>query len=116
MIGNQPLSWDDYEAAVYDGALIELSPANRVTKHRDELEHQVEAGAVIYAVNTGYGASADVAVPPESIARVQANTLARTHRGSASRHQSTSCAASCWSKLRATRRDQRECARSSSKN
>ena len=77
-IGGRQLSWDDYEAVVYAGAAVELSPENRVAEHRDELERQVAAGRVIYAVNTGYGASASTQVPPEAIARVQANTL-RSH-------------------------------------
>ena len=46
--------------------------------HRAELERQVADGAVLYAVNTGYGSDAGRQVPADAIARIQANTL-RSH-------------------------------------
>jgi histidine ammonia-lyase len=78
MIGAEPLAWDDYEAVVYSGAEAGLSPKSRVDEFRAELERQIASGAVIYSVNTGYGAEAGRVVPAEAIERVQANTL-RSH-------------------------------------
>lgn len=54
VLGREPLTWDAYEKVVYQGAQVALDPANRMAKHRDELERQIANGAVIYAVNTGW--------------------------------------------------------------
>jgi histidine ammonia-lyase len=77
-IGSGRLGWEDYAAVVYDRAPVVLSAENRVDEHRLVLERLVDDGAVIYAVNTGYGADADRIIPSDAIARVQLNTL-RSH-------------------------------------
>jgi len=76
--GKRPISWDDYEAVVYEFASVETANESRVADHREELERRVAAGDVIYSVNTGYGAEAGRPLPPEALERIQANTL-RSH-------------------------------------
>jgi histidine ammonia-lyase len=75
---SRPLTWAEYEAVVYDGAAVALSPANRIAEHRGELQRQIDAGAVVYSVNTGYGADAHRQLAPESIGQIQIDTL-RSH-------------------------------------
>jgi histidine ammonia-lyase len=77
-VADPVLIWDDYEAVVYGGAETGLSPKSRVDEYRAELERQLADGAVIYSVNTGYGAEANRMIAPPAIERVQANTL-RAH-------------------------------------
>ena len=77
-IGSHPLTWQDYERVVYGRAAVRLETAERVAQHRAELERQLAAGAVIYAVNTGYGADSGRVIPLEAAGRVQLNTL-RSH-------------------------------------
>ena len=77
-IGAEPLGWEAYEAVVYGGKEVALSRESAVDEHRAELERQLAAGAVIYSVNTGYGAEAGRKIEPEAIGRMQANTL-RSH-------------------------------------
>lgn len=63
---------------VYDHAPVVLAAGDRIEEHRMALERLVDTGAVIYAVNTGYGADANRIIPREAIERVQLNTL-RSH-------------------------------------
>ncbi|HEX5147161.1 MAG TPA: aromatic amino acid lyase, partial [Conexibacter sp.] len=78
VLGDGPLGLDGYEAVVYGDASVALGDGDAVERHRAELERQVAGGARIYAVSTGYGADAGRAVPVETIARVQRDTL-RSH-------------------------------------
>lgn len=78
VIGEHPLSWGEYEQVVYGDARVELAGADRVDEHRAVLERLVAGGAVVYSVNTGYGAEADRVIPGDLIAQVQLNTL-RSH-------------------------------------
>ena len=77
-IGTHSLAWQEYERVVYDHAAIQLESTDRIIKHRAELERQLAAGSIIYAVNTGYGSDSGRIIAPESIGRVQLNTL-RSH-------------------------------------
>jgi histidine ammonia-lyase len=78
VIGEQPLSWEGYEAVTYQGAAVKLSDRNRIDEHRAVLEHLVDDGTVVYSVNTGYGAEAGRVIPRELIGHVQLDTL-RSH-------------------------------------
>ncbi len=78
VVGDDGVTWSDYERVVYQDADVTLAGGETMARHRRELERQVADGAVIYAVNTGYGAESDQRIPSEAIERVQANTL-RSH-------------------------------------
>jgi histidine ammonia-lyase len=77
-IGSHPLEWDEYVQVVYRGASVSLASRDRISKHRAELERQISAGAIIYGVNTGYGADAGRVIPSGALNRVQLNTI-RSH-------------------------------------
>jgi histidine ammonia-lyase len=77
-LGGAPLCAADYEAVVHEGRAVELANAARIDAHRAALESRLMQGATIYSVNTGYGADAGVAIPPDALARLQENTL-RSH-------------------------------------
>ena len=77
-LSGSPLSPADYQAVVYHGAPVALADDARIRAHRRELERQLAAGAVIYAVNTGYGAEANREIAPEALGRIQLNTV-RSH-------------------------------------
>ena len=51
---------------------------DRVAETRADLEERVEAGEVIYGVNTGFGANADESIAPEDVRQLQTNLL-RSH-------------------------------------
>jgi histidine ammonia-lyase len=78
LLGGSPLSSAGYEAVVYRRVPAALAGDARIRAHRRELERQLAAGSVIYAVNTGYGAEANREIPAEALGRLQLNTL-RSH-------------------------------------
>jgi histidine ammonia-lyase len=51
---------------------------DRVAETRADLEERVEAGEVVYGVNTGFGANADESIAPEDVRQLQTNLL-RSH-------------------------------------
>ncbi len=51
------------------------SARERVERSRETLEHVIEQGFRIYGVNTGFGALADRAIPPDQIRLVQRNLI-----------------------------------------
>jgi histidine ammonia-lyase len=57
---------------------VRLGSTAAMAGHRAELERQVAGGAILYAVNTGYGSDAGRVVPADAIARTQVNTI-RSH-------------------------------------
>ena len=77
-LGNSPLSSEEYAAVVYDAVPVALADGGRIRAHRHELERQLAAGSVIYAVNTGYGAEANREIAAEALGRLQLNTI-RSH-------------------------------------
>ncbi|HEX4806116.1 MAG TPA: aromatic amino acid ammonia-lyase [Conexibacter sp.] len=74
-LGPAPLSWEEYEAVVYDGAPVALAQDAGAAAARAALEERLAAGDVVYSVNTGYGAEASLLLPAEKLGRVQLNTL-----------------------------------------
>lgn len=84
VLGDDGVTWSDYERVVYHHAEVALADAETMALHRRELERHVADGAVIYAVNTGYGSESNQRISPEAIERVQENTL-RSHAVSVGR-------------------------------
>lgn len=76
-IGDGPLSFDDYLAVATRGrpARLAARAARRMREHRASLLRQLERGARVYGVNTGYGADSTTRLAPERIRLVQRNTL-----------------------------------------
>ena len=67
-------------AAVADGAVVQLAaPAiKRIERARRFVEGIIERGEVVYGINTGFGALADVTIPAEKLRELQVN-LVRSH-------------------------------------
>jgi histidine ammonia-lyase len=67
-------------AEVADGAEVKLagSARARVERARRFVEDIVTRGEVVYGINTGFGALADVTIPPEKLRELQVN-LVRSH-------------------------------------
>ena len=67
-------------AAVAEGAEVSLaaSARGRVERARHYVEDIVTRGEVVYGINTGFGALADVTIPPEKLRELQIN-LVRSH-------------------------------------
>lgn len=78
VLGSRPLTRRDYEEVVYGGASVSPPDGSRVGFHRAVLDRQLQAGAVIYSVTTGYGAEATQPVAGEALGRMQENTV-RSH-------------------------------------
>ncbi|MFZ5786849.1 MAG: aromatic amino acid lyase, partial [Acidobacteriota bacterium] len=74
------LTLEQLEAVARRGGSVRLDAATleRIGGSRRGIEARVEAGEVIYGVNTGFGRLADVQIPAESLARLQLNLL-RSH-------------------------------------
>jgi len=66
--------------AVADGAEVAIVPLalKRIEKARQFVEGLVERGEVVYGINTGFGALADVTIPIEKLRELQVN-LVRSH-------------------------------------
>jgi histidine ammonia-lyase len=77
LVGGRPLSLDDYSAIAHGHAAAELAAAarTRMERHRASLQRQLAGGALIYGVNTGYGADSVRALAPEILRAVQRNTI-----------------------------------------
>ncbi len=67
-------------AAVADGANVALAPVarSRIARARSFVEEIVARGEVVYGINTGFGALADVSIPQEKLRELQVN-LIRSH-------------------------------------
>ena len=67
-------------AAVADGAEVVLATHARknVERARQFVEDIMKRGEVVYGINTGFGALADVTIPPEKLRELQVN-LVRSH-------------------------------------
>lgn len=66
--------------AVADGAEVALAAAARarVERARQFVEDIIKRGDVVYGINTGFGALADVMIPPDKLRALQIN-LVRSH-------------------------------------
>jgi histidine ammonia-lyase len=67
-------------AAVAGGAQVSIAPAarERVERTRRFVEGIIERGEVVYGINTGFGALADVNIPHDKLRELQIN-LVRSH-------------------------------------
>lgn len=75
------LSLEEVEQVAHlQGLVLTLSPTarERVEAARAVVERAVREGRVVYGVTTGFGALAEVVIPPERIAELQVN-LIRSH-------------------------------------
>jgi histidine ammonia-lyase len=77
LIGATALDLEQYRAVVSGMARVALAPEGRarMERFRASLRRQLDAGARIYGVNTGYGADSSTSLEPDIIALVQRNTL-----------------------------------------
>jgi histidine ammonia-lyase len=67
-------------AAVADGAEVALARGarERIERSRRVVEQIIERGETVYGINTGFGALADVTIPPDKLRELQVN-LVRSH-------------------------------------
>lgn len=77
-LGTTPLDAAAYAAVVHGDARVVLGNAATIDTRRAALEARLNAGEIIYSVNTGYGAEAGRRLPPEALAQVQQDTI-RSH-------------------------------------
>ncbi|HEY8378848.1 MAG TPA: histidine ammonia-lyase, partial [Nannocystis sp.] len=70
----------DVDAVARHGAAVSLAPeaAAELRRTRDHLERALAGGAVIYGVNTGFGALSDARIAPDELGVLQQNLL-RSH-------------------------------------
>ena len=66
--------------AVAGGEPVAISPhaIRNIDRARLFVEQIIERGEVVYGINTGFGALADVMIPPEKLRDLQVN-LVRSH-------------------------------------
>ncbi|MFI5281801.1 MAG: histidine ammonia-lyase [Candidatus Dormibacterales bacterium] len=76
-IGDGDLSLDGYWSVAEGRSRVRLSPAarSRMEQHRASLFRQLDRGARIYGVNTGYGADSKRVLPQDVLRTVQRNTI-----------------------------------------
>ena len=74
------LTLDDIARIAYDREPVAIAPkaAAAVRASRAVVDAHAARGTPTYGVNTGFGALADVAIPPDQIAALQLNLL-RSH-------------------------------------
>jgi len=74
------LTLDRLARIARDAEPVQLSAAAaaRVRAARDVVDRHTASGVPVYGVNTGFGALAEVAIPPESLGELQLNLL-RSH-------------------------------------
>src|SRR5689334_6549874 len=75
-IGGKALALEDVAAAA-NGATVQLAPEaeGRIAKARAVVEKKARADQPVYGVTTGFGALAEVKVPPEQIRALQRNLI-----------------------------------------
>ncbi|HEY7475865.1 MAG TPA: histidine ammonia-lyase [Vicinamibacterales bacterium] len=80
LLDGSSLSLDALERIAFDREAVGIAPdaAARVRASRDVIVRHLERGTPVYGVNTGFGALADVAIPPDQLAALQLNLL-RSH-------------------------------------
>jgi len=74
------LTLDDLQRVAAGGARVGLAPsaAARVTAARNVVDAHAARPEPVYGINTGFGALAEVAIPPDQLAALQVNLL-RSH-------------------------------------
>ncbi len=79
-IDGERLTLENLYSVVFDGAEVEIPPAarERMNASRAVIERLVEAGTVVYGVNTGFGKMASTRVSRDEIRQLQLN-LVRSH-------------------------------------
>jgi len=79
-VDGENLTIEDVVAVARNGAKVEIprKVREKVKKCRQFLEEVVRQKMVVYGVTTGFGALADVIIPPENIKKLQSN-LIRSH-------------------------------------
>ncbi|HYN10961.1 MAG TPA: histidine ammonia-lyase [Vicinamibacterales bacterium] len=80
LLDGSNLTLDALERIVRDREAVGIAPdaAARVRASREVIVQHLERGTPVYGVNTGFGALADVAIPPDQLAALQLNLL-RSH-------------------------------------
>ena len=76
-IGDGDLSLVDYWSVAEGRSRVRLSQAarSRMERHRASLFRQLDRGARMYGVNTGYGADSKRVLPQDVLRTVQRNTI-----------------------------------------
>jgi phenylalanine ammonia-lyase len=78
-ISQNHLSLQDIIAVARHGQKVALTEdkefRSRISHGRDVLQRKLEAGEVVYGVNTGFGGNARYVIPPEELAHHQQNLL-----------------------------------------
>jgi histidine ammonia-lyase len=82
ILNGQPLTLDELGQVATGAVRVEIAAdaRERVRESRAVIEKIVAGGATVYGVNTGFGRLADVTIPNEKLAQLQAN-LVRSHAG-----------------------------------
>jgi len=82
ILAGQPLVLAEIEGVAAKGWPVRVDEAalRRAAESRAWIEQILATGQTVYGVNTGFGRLADVRVPDESLAELQAN-LVRSHAG-----------------------------------
>ncbi len=80
VIDGNRLTLADLEAVARGGHGVALDPVarDRVARARAVVDETVAKGAVVYGITTGFGSFADVVIPRDRLAELQAN-LVRSH-------------------------------------
>src|SRR5690349_17050050 len=76
-IGAAGLTWSEYERVVYGGASVRAD-TSAMASPRAGLLRRLDAGDVVYSVNTGVGSDAAVPLPAGALVSAQRNML-RSH-------------------------------------
>ena len=73
VIGNEPLTLEDVERVARHGEAVELSPdaLERIRVCRRMLDEKMEAGEIMYGVNTGIGEFSEVVLTKEQTQQFQ---------------------------------------------
>ncbi|MDQ3991987.1 MAG: histidine ammonia-lyase [Actinomycetota bacterium] len=84
VLGGAPLAVADVLAVARAGTEVRLDPAaaHRLERSRALVEAHLGTGEAVYGLTTGFGALADVRIPPEDLERLQRN-LIRSHAAAA---------------------------------
>ncbi|MGA8012774.1 MAG: aromatic amino acid lyase, partial [Candidatus Acidiferrales bacterium] len=79
-LDGERLTLENLYSVVFDGAEVGIPPAarERMNASRSVIERLVEAGTVVYGVNTGFGKMASTRVSRDEIRQLQLN-LVRSH-------------------------------------
>ncbi|HMJ95327.1 MAG TPA: aromatic amino acid ammonia-lyase [Thermoleophilaceae bacterium] len=80
LLGRRPLARAEYDAVVHGGARVSFD-GRKLARHREQLEQRLAEGAVVYGVNTGFGAEATRAIPRARVVEVQHNTIRASAQG-----------------------------------